>query len=228
MLEPNSANPFGQNETNKDFDQHSYLEQVAQNSLVIRIKSSSTLSLKQSNEHIKNCLHCILSDSPLWLRDYIIAYDSLLIVFDESILNFRQVRSYLYRLSTNHQIHDETKTSKGKVHTIEVCYSMFSDSHPNDLPLVASATGLNEKEIVALHQSQEYQVFAIGFMPNFAYLGELHDSLKVSRLSQPRLKVPAGAVAITGKQTAVYPSPTPGGWHIIAYTAYDFTNDGVF
>jgi inhibitor of KinA len=27
--------------------------------------------------------------------------------------------------------------------------------------------------------------------------------------------VPAGSVAIAGRQTGIYPFPTPGGWHLV-------------
>jgi KipI family sensor histidine kinase inhibitor len=52
-------------------------------------------------------------------------------------------------------------------------------------------------------------------MPGFAYLGGLHPALKLPRRDSPRQKVPEGSIAIAGNQSAVYPSPTPGGWHLI-------------
>ena len=58
-------------------------------------------------------------------------------------------------------------------------------------------------------------MYAVGFAPGFAYLGEVDDRIATPRLSSPRLKVPKGAVAIADRQTAVYPSQSPGGWNII-------------
>jgi KipI family sensor histidine kinase inhibitor len=66
-----------------------------------------------------------------------------------------------------------------------------------------------------LHQATEYQVYAIGFAPGFAYLGQVDERIAAPRLSTPRQKVPRGAVAIADRQTAVYPAPSPGGWNLI-------------
>jgi KipI family sensor histidine kinase inhibitor len=59
----------------------------------------------------------------------------------------------------------------------------------------------------------------IGFMPGFAYLGSLDERLRLPRRATPRLRVPAGSVAIAGEQTAVYPLDTPGGWWLIGRTS---------
>jgi inhibitor of KinA len=69
-----------------------------------------------------------------------------------------------------------------------------------------------------LHSSQTYHAYFLGFAPGFAYLGDLPDSLATPRLATPRKKVPAGSVAIAGKQTAVYPFATPGGWNLLGRT----------
>ena len=66
-----------------------------------------------------------------------------------------------------------------------------------------------------MHSNQSYQVYAIGFAPGFAYLGEVDPLLQMPRLSTPRAKVPRGAVAIADRQTAVYPAQSPGGWNLI-------------
>ncbi len=55
-------------------------------------------------------------------------------------------------------------------------------------------------------------------MPGFPYLGVLPDELALPRRATPRIQVPAGSVAIAGRQTGIYPSPTPGGWHLIGRT----------
>jgi len=87
-----------------------------------------------------------------------------------------------------------------------------------DLAGVAERTGLTTSEVVALHSGREYHVYVIGFVPGFAYLGELHPSLVLPRRSEPRRRVPTGSVAIAEAQTGVYPFSTPGGWHLIGRT----------
>ncbi|MCX5792394.1 MAG: allophanate hydrolase subunit 1 [Elusimicrobia bacterium] len=87
-----------------------------------------------------------------------------------------------------------------------------------DLPRVAELTGLTEEEVIRRHTAAEYMVAMIGFRPHFPYLLGLDPALAVPRLASPRLKVPAGAVAIGGQQTGVYPEASPGGWHILGVT----------
>jgi KipI family sensor histidine kinase inhibitor len=58
----------------------------------------------------------------------------------------------------------------------------------------------------------------VGFAPGFAYLTGLHPSLHLPRRATPRTRVPAGAVAIAAGYSAVYPSASPGGWHLIGHT----------
>ena len=87
-----------------------------------------------------------------------------------------------------------------------------------DRPDVAAATGLSVEEIISRHTGRVYRVDILGFVPGFAYLSELDDSLVLPRREQPRPRVTPGSVAIAGAQTAVYPLATPGGWHIIGST----------
>jgi KipI family sensor histidine kinase inhibitor len=95
------------------------------------------------------------------------------------------------------------------LHEIEVRYD------GPDLAEVARRTGLTPEEVVRRHTAATYTVYLLGFVPGFAYLGDLDASLVLPRRADPRPRVPAGAVAIAGRQTAVYPLPTPGGWHLI-------------
>jgi inhibitor of KinA len=88
----------------------------------------------------------------------------------------------------------------------------------DDLAEVAERTGHTTEEVVALHSEREYHVYVIGFVPGFAYLGEIDPSLTLPRRSTPRKRVPAGSVAIAEAQTGVYPFATPGGWHLIGRT----------
>ena len=87
-----------------------------------------------------------------------------------------------------------------------------------DLATVAKRSGLTVDDVVKVHSQSTYRAFALGFTPGFCYLASLDDALVLPRKPSPRLKVPTGAVAIAGNQTAVYPSESPGGWHIIGQT----------
>lgn len=88
-----------------------------------------------------------------------------------------------------------------------------------DLAYVAEATGRSTDEVRALHMAATYAVDTMGFAPGFAYLSGLPSALELPRRTTPRTKVPAGAIAIAGLQTAVYPFDSPGGWHLIGSVA---------
>lgn len=87
-----------------------------------------------------------------------------------------------------------------------------------DLDEVAARVGLSREEVVRRHTAGEYHVLAIGFLPGWAYLGPLDPALSLPRRSTPRTRIPAGAVAIMGAQTGIYPRVSPGGWNLIGST----------
>jgi KipI family sensor histidine kinase inhibitor len=87
-----------------------------------------------------------------------------------------------------------------------------------DLDEVASACGLAPAEVIGRHIGASYRCAFVGFAPGFAYLTGLHPSLQLPRRATPRTRVPAGAVAIAAGYSAVYPSESPGGWHLIGRT----------
>jgi len=88
-----------------------------------------------------------------------------------------------------------------------------------DLADVAAATGMSAGDVVRLHSSTEYWAAFLGFTPGWAYLVGLPAALQLPRRSTPRTAVPAGAVAIANEFTGVYPTASPGGWHLIGHTS---------
>lgn len=87
-----------------------------------------------------------------------------------------------------------------------------------DLAAVATAVGLGIDEVVALHTGASYRVAFCGFLPGFAYLVGLPDQLHLPRRATPRHRVPAGSVAIADEFAGVYPTASPGGWHLLGST----------
>lgn len=100
----------------------------------------------------------------------------------------------------------------GRAHVIPVVYD------GPDLADVAALAGLTTDEVVALHGAAELRVLFCGFAPGFAYLGDLPPRLRVDRLKTPRMRTPAGAVAIAGRMSGIYPADLPGGWRVIGRT----------
>jgi KipI family sensor histidine kinase inhibitor len=107
---------------------------------------------------------------------------------------------------------DPAQPATGRRWRLPVCYG---GEFGADLADVASATGLSPDAVVALHADTEFSVYMIGFMPGFAFMGGLPPALDMPRRREPRLRVPAGSVAITGSLTAIYPWQSPGGWQLI-------------
>jgi KipI family sensor histidine kinase inhibitor len=87
-----------------------------------------------------------------------------------------------------------------------------------DLAAVAAQTGLSEAEVITRHSAATYRVAMLGFAPGFPYLLGLDPALAVPRRVDPRMRVPAGSVAIGGSQTGIYPQALPGGWQLIGRT----------
>ncbi|WP_031005710.1 5-oxoprolinase subunit B family protein [Streptomyces sp. NRRL F-5727] len=87
-----------------------------------------------------------------------------------------------------------------------------------DLAEVAARWGVSPGEAVRIHSSAEFRVAFCGFAPGFGYLTGLGARYEVPRRATPRTAVPAGAVALAGPYTGVYPRSSPGGWQLIGST----------
>jgi KipI family sensor histidine kinase inhibitor len=152
------------------------------------------------------------------LIDLVPSYTSLLVIYDLFLTDRpsleQRINSLLARL-------DATPETAGKLVELPVYYS--SESGP-DLVAIARRTGMTSDDIVTLHQAREYRVYAIGFAPGFAYLGEVDARLATPRLATPRARVPKGSVGIAEQQTAVYPADSPGGWNLIGRCPVDMFN----
>jgi len=84
-----------------------------------------------------------------------------------------------------------------------------------DLERVAAWSALSPATVAELHHGRVYEVRFHGFVPGFAYLGDVDPRIAAPRLPSPRPRVPARAVAVAGARTAVYPGGTPGGWNLL-------------
>ncbi|GAM74278.1 allophanate hydrolase 2 subunit 1 [Vibrio ishigakensis] len=105
-----------------------------------------------------------------------------------------------------------TSSSEARVIEIPTYYG------PETCLDIALYRGLSIQEMASIHSSELYQVYALGFAPGFAFMAEVPEALQLPRRDAPRASVPKGSVAIAGKQTAVYPDTSPGGWNIIGRT----------
>ncbi len=148
------------------------------------------------------------------VTDVVLAYRTVAVFADPDRLDPAELESRLYALAIDARAPADSATAGvGKTHMIPVLYDGA------DLDLVASQRGLDVEAVIALHAGVVYDVRAIGFLPGFPYAGDLPPALAgLPRRDSPRPRVPAGSVAIAGRQTAIYPVESPGGWHLLGRT----------
>lgn len=89
-----------------------------------------------------------------------------------------------------------------------------------DLEDICEDLSMNIKTFIDWHTSALYTVYGLGFLPGFMYLGGLPEAIHYPRHKSPRLRVPAGAVGIGGRQTGIYPMEAPGGWQLIGHSDF--------
>jgi KipI family sensor histidine kinase inhibitor len=87
-----------------------------------------------------------------------------------------------------------------------------------DIELIAARASLSIDAVIDIHSSTIYDVYAIGFAPGFAYLGNVDKRIAIPRKETPRKKIAKGSLGIADQQAAVYPAESPGGWQIIGKT----------
>lgn len=175
----------------------------------------------QANECVRRLLRLLELEPIASVRNLHPAYCSLLIKFDALRMGHDDLeailKKYLERL-------EAVELPARREVEIPVCYG--GEFGP-DLDEVAGLAGMTPEQVIELHSSSSYLVYFLGFVPGFAYLGELPEALVTPRLASPRKRVPAGSVGIAGRQTGVYPFATPGGWRLLGRTPIAmFRRDG--
>jgi KipI family sensor histidine kinase inhibitor len=128
-------------------------------------------------------------------------------------------RAELERTITGLLDRRNTAAAEARLWRIPVCYG---GEYAPDLDDVARRTGLSAGDVVATHSGVRYHVYMLGFLPGFPYMGDLAPTLALPRRADPRVRVPAGSIAIATTLTAIYPYDSPGGWHLIGTTPIRF------
>lgn len=142
------------------------------------------------------------------------SYSSIFITYDIFKYDYEKVVEVL-----KNSINIESNESNDeKIVNIDVYYGVEVGL---DLEDMSTKTDLSIQEIIDIHSQKLYDVYAIGFLPGFAYLASVDQRIAMPRLSSPRKQIPKGSVSIADTQTAVYPQASPGGWNIIGRTALE-------
>ncbi len=153
-------------------------------------------------------------------RDAVSSYETVGLHFEPGALLFETLEASIEDLLNG------LSNELAKSFRIPVCLDLGED-----VESCCSQLGISASELRSEFCEMAYECFAIGFTPGFPYLGYLSDRLSgLPRRETPRVRVPAGSVAITGRQVGVYPSETPGGWNLIGRTPLEIVNleDGYF
>jgi inhibitor of KinA len=165
-----------------------------------------------AHEQVRRLLRLVELEPIAGVRNLHPAYCSLLFKFDAVKLRHQDLEEilcgYIKRMA-------RVALPDPRLVEIPVCYG---GEYGPDLKDVAELHGLTTQRAIEVHASATYIVYFLGFVPGFAYLGEVAEELVTPRLAMPRRSVPVGSVGIAGSQTGVYPISTPGGWRLLGRT----------
>mgnify|MGYP000303321390 CR=1 FL=1 len=179
----------------------------------ITIEFGNEISLEFHEEVIRRFYQFQSNPLPGTL-DLIPAYTSLTIVFDLGYVasRFQGLAGMKTLIEEKLAEPFSASTPEGRLHTIPCWYE------GPDLAFVATCCGLSEAEIINIHSEKEYQVYFLGFLPGFAYMGTTDARITVARKLTPA-PIQKGDIGLAGNQTGIYPSASPGGWQIIGRTS---------
>lgn len=194
-----------------------YTIQIAgENSLIIYFSAEMNPDISRLLLSVKQQITATFTHE---IIDIIVSYGSILVVYNQRVTDHFSLCSNLKALLVSVEANIEQKGELNSAtintqSTIELPVYYSTESGP-DLLAIAERCDIAPNDVIKLHHQQKYKVYAIGFAPGFAYLGQVNEKIATPRKSTPRLKVPKGAVGIADQQTAIYPSTSPGGWNII-------------
>jgi inhibitor of KinA len=185
-----------------------FFQQISTNSLLISFSNEIS---KEISIEVQTAYANIKSLNDISIYELIPSYTSIFISYDIFKYSYSEIKNLLQSTilkSNNLDINDE-------IITIDVYYGKEVGL---DLNRISLEKNIDINQIIDIHSSVLYDVYAIGFLPGFGFLGEVDKQIATPRLSTPRKKVLKGSVAIANTQTAVYPKDSAGGWNIIGST----------
>ena len=143
------------------------------------------------------------------VTDIVVGYRSVMVYIEPLDARAQNVERQLHEIVATTP---ETDAAAGALIDVPVCYD---DPFGPDLGDVAAFGNCEIEEVIARHVAVVYRVFVVGFVPGFAYMASVDPRIAAPRRASPRLRVPAGSVAVAAGQTGIYPAETPGGWSLI-------------
>lgn len=176
-----------------------------ESALLVNFKQTIDVSINQKVIHLNNRLKNLNG-----IEFLIPAYCSLTVGYNAQSIKEKDLVEFIKA-----NIHTDDTPNTHRLLKIPVCYD---EQFGLDIGEICSIKNITKGELIERHTSVTYNVYMMGFIPGFAYMGKTHDTLHCSRKKEPRKKIEAKSVAIAGAQTGIYPNDAPGGWQIIGKT----------
>ncbi len=188
---------------------------AGENAILIYFGNKIDATLPEKIGNFANQLKNTLSDVVI---DVIPSYTSLHVSYDLNKISFQ---TFFNKVET---LLDQQDSSNSIVEIQTTHIPVYYGTEVGlDLERLLAEKNLDLKSFIEIHTSQEYLIYAIGFSPAFAFLGEVDGRIQLPRLATPRIKIPAGSVGIAESQTAIYPADSSGGWNIVGRTLLDLS-----
>jgi len=182
------------------------LQVAGENAIMVRFADEISASVSQQ---VQRCVFLLDSQLADVIIDLVPSYASVLVLFDPLQYSHADTARLIREAMNSGQVNAQ---ATGREVNLPVYYA--EESGP-DLAAMAERASLSIEQFIEVHTAVAYRVYAIGFAPGFGYLGEVDARIAAPRQTAPRARVPAGAVGIADRQTAIYPAASPGGWNLI-------------
>jgi inhibitor of KinA len=174
----------------------------------------------QLNQKVLGMQHWFANHPFEGMKDLVLGYSSLSVLYDPFLVQKKNKFSGTASAFIREKLEEaylksaDVAGENGEEINLPVCYD---GGFGCDLAQIAESKNLTVGEIIDIHLSRVYRVYMMGFLPGFAYMGEVDRRIQVSRKQKP-VGVAAGSVGIANGQTGIYPLDSPGGWQIIGRT----------
>ncbi len=178
----------------------------------------------ETHDKVVALYNAALKNPIVGVHDIIPAYCTVTWVYDIAALrkNNAATSAYQFMQTEIKKIYEQSLTDNFQPSTvncqpIEIPIHYYTDGS-FDLQNLAQQRAMSVETFISIHSSKIYRVYLLGFLPGFAYMGNVDVRIAAPRLAQPRTIIPAGSVGLAGEQTGIYPVASPGGWNIIGHT----------
>ncbi len=175
---------------------------------------------EELNQKVLDFYHHLKNSQHPFITDLIPAYSSLTVLYDVAAIyqhleGDNSAFETMANIMEGMAVAKHQPEEKKEIIHVPVCYAF--DFAP-DMEYITREKNMDATDVIRLHTEPLYRVYMLGFLPGFAYMGQVDHRLQLPRKKEPRLHVVAGSVGITGKQTGIYPLQSPGGWQILGRT----------